>query len=406
LAQFQFSIRKASLNESSFCDTNIKGANFEGVEMEGAIFRNSIAPNANFNKANLRKTNFGGVNLRNASFEGANLQNAVFTQAKLQEARFMGANLLKVNFELAQLQSANFVEAQLMGANMKWANLKHANLIRADLEDADLEEANLESVLSQGANYSKANLHRARLANAMLDGVIFKEAKLTEASLYRAILVRTNLIKADLSGAMIYGISVWDTLSDETMQKDLVITEPKEPLITVDNIEVAQFIYLMLNNIKLRGVIDSITSKMVLILGRFSMERKRILDTIREELRNHNYLPVMFDFEKPTNRNLTETITTLAHLSKFIIVDLTDPRSAPHELAALIPRLSIPIMPLIQKYDGFGEENQLYGMFQDFHRYHWVIDPYKYDNLENLIRDFDCEILMPAENKFKELINT
>jgi hypothetical protein len=37
----------------------------------------------------------------------------------------------------------------------------------------------------------------------------------------------------------------------------LVITGPGEPEITVDNIEVAQFIYLMLNNEKVRDVIDT-----------------------------------------------------------------------------------------------------------------------------------------------------
>jgi len=39
-----------------------------------------------------------------------------------------------------------------------------------------------------------------------------------------------------------------------------------EPRITIDNIEVAQFIYLLLHNEKIRDVIDTITSKAVLIL--------------------------------------------------------------------------------------------------------------------------------------------
>jgi hypothetical protein len=52
----------------------------------------------------------------------------------------------------------------------------------------------------------------------------------------------------------------------------------EEPIITVDNIEVAQFIYLMLHNEKIRDVIDTITSKAVLILGRFTGERKAVLD--------------------------------------------------------------------------------------------------------------------------------
>jgi hypothetical protein len=48
----------------------------------------------------------------------------------------------------------------------------------------------------------------------------------------------------------------------------LVITGAGEHAVTVDNIEVAQFIYLMLHNQKIRDVIDTITSKAVLILHR------------------------------------------------------------------------------------------------------------------------------------------
>ena len=53
----------------------------------------------------------------------------------------------------------------------------------------------------------------------------------------------------------------------------MIITKENEPEITVDNIEVAQFIYLMLNNQKVRDVIDTITFKAVLILGRFTAIR-------------------------------------------------------------------------------------------------------------------------------------
>ena len=63
-----------------------------------------------------------------------------------------------------------------------------------------------------------------------------------------------------------------------------------------------------LNNKKIREVIDTITSKLVLILGRFTPERKAILDALRDTLRERNYLPVVFDFDKPASRDLTETV--------------------------------------------------------------------------------------------------
>src|SRR5436305_12152586 len=87
--------------------------------------------------------------------------------------------------------------------------------------------------------------------------------------------------------------------------------------------------YLLLNNPKIRDVIDTIAKKAVLILGRFTPERKAVLDALREELRIHGYLPILFDFDKPGSQDLTETVSTLAHLSRFIIVDLTGPSSVP-----------------------------------------------------------------------------
>src|SRR5437763_1328362 len=184
-------------------------------------------------------------------------------------------------------------------------------LTEADLSEADLSEADL----------SEADLSGADLSGAKLSG-----AHLSDANLQFASLVQADFTNADLTGCHIYGISAWGLkLSEGTEQQNLVITTPDEPEITVDNIEVAQFVYLLLHNKKIRDVIDTITSKVVLILGRFTPERKVVLDRVRDELRQQNYTPVLFDFEKPVSRDVTETVSILAHLARFIIVDLTDP---------------------------------------------------------------------------------
>ena len=90
-------------------------------------------------------------------------------------------------------------------------------------------------------------------------------------------------------------------------------------------------------------------SKAVLILRRFTPERKAVLNTIRNELRGRNYLPVMFDFEKAQTRDFTETIKTLADMCHFVIVDITNPKSAPLEIQATVPDYMIPFVPIIQK---------------------------------------------------------
>jgi len=81
-----------------------------------------------------------------------------------------------------------------------------------------------------------------------------------------------------------------------------------------------------MNNKKFRDVLNTLTSKTVLILGRFSIpERKAILDALRNKLREYDLLPIVFDFDRPTDKDFTETIKTLAGISYFVIADVTNP---------------------------------------------------------------------------------
>ena len=109
-----------------------------------------------------------------------------------------------------------------------------------------------------------------------------------------------------------------------------------------------QFLYLLLNNRAIRDVIETVGKKAILILGRFDEQRKPILETIRSELRRAGLVPILFDFEGPRNRDITETVSTLAHLARAVIADLSEARSVPQELMTIIPNLpSVPLQPII-----------------------------------------------------------
>lgn len=333
-----------------------------------------------------RKENPGMVpDLYNIDISGQNWNGADFTRTDFVRASLNNTYLENAKFDGVLDESGNsigrayFVEAKLRNSHLKNASLKRANLIKADFTNADL----------RGADLSEADLTDA----------IFVGANLTGANLNRAQLVNTNFEGANLTGCEVYGISTWDLiLNEDTQQCNLVITPKKDDVkITVDNIQVAQFIYLLLNNNEIRSTIDTITSKAVLILGRFSPERKTILDGIREELRSHNYLPIMFDFQKPNSRNLTETVTTLAGLSRFVIADLTEPNSIPHELMSFVTQTpSVPIQPILLK------DNREYPMFEHYKDYTWVLPIYQYTSITDLLKNFDIEIISPAENRLSE----
>ena len=327
---------------------------------------------ADLSEMDLFQGNLDGINLWGTYLNGADLSGANRFKANLMEADLIGTNLSHAMLEQAYLTQADLTEGdlsytQLMVADLLAANLTRVNLVGADLTRADLSEANL----------SYANLRGANLT--------------------RALLVKTNFTGADLTGCSIYGVAAWNVNLVGAQQWDLIITPDDESAITMDNLDVAQFIYLLLDNKKIRQVIDTITSKAVLILGRFTPERKVVLDAIREELRRRNYLPILFDFGAPGSRDFTETISTLAHMARFIIADLTEPSSLPKELEAIVPTLTVPVQPVIEG------TTRPYSMFQDYWKYHWVLKVHRYESLEGLMASLGDGVISPAEVKVKEL---
>lgn len=318
--------------------------------------------------------------------------------ADLKGKTLSGANLEKANLNRAELRAAKLIQANLVGAKLTGADLTRASLTIASLDGADLVGANLTRAKLIRAYLIEAKLGGAKLTGADLDGADLSRAKLNEADLTRANLVETKIADAVLTNCKVYGISVWRLDGIPKDQSNLIITRNDEPIITVDNLEVAQFIYLLLHNPRIRDVIDTIAKKAVLILGSFKEERKTVLDAIREELRRRDYLPIMFDFEKPARRNTAETVSTLAHISKFIIADITDAKSIPAELERIVPKLpSVPVQPLILS----SEEE--YGMFDSIKCSNQVLETYRYDNQEMLLANLKECVIDPAEEKLREL---
>jgi hypothetical protein len=270
------------------------------------------------------------------------------------------------------------------------------NAWRMKIPCPDLSRADLSEWKLSGANLSRADLRRADLSGADLT-----DANLRAAVLYGAQLVGTNLKDATLTDCSVYGIAAWNVkLNERTKQQDLVITAPDEPQVTVDNIEVAQFVYLLLHNEKIRDVIDTVGKKGVLLLGRFTDGRIEVLNRLRDELRKRGYLPIVFNFDKPETKDFTETVRLLAGLSKFVIADITNPKSAPLELQATVPEIMVPFFPIIEE----GQEP--FAMLKDLwvkHR-NWVFEPLYYSSLDARVGSLDKEIIEPAKVRFAELL--
>jgi uncharacterized protein YjbI with pentapeptide repeats len=249
-----------------------------------------------------------------------------------------------------------------------------------------------------GVDFSQTNLTGVNLTRADLRGASLAYSDLTTADLSYATLTEAVVIGAIFNCCRVHGLSAWELEGEPADQQDLVITKPDEATLTVDQLAVAQLLYLLLDNERIQGILETVTAKVVLILGRFTDERKAVLEALRAELRNHNLAPVMFDFDKPLSKDMTGTVETLAQMARFIVADLTDPSSVPHELATIVPSLrTTPVVPL--RLAGSGG----YGMFVDLAAYPWVLPTEEYPDAPTLIASVRQIVVEPAERKVAEL---
>lgn len=308
-----------------------------------------------------------------------------------------GATLTDVCVGYADLRGMIMEDVTVVCDLLPWCALKGANLENASLQRATLKELRLIDADLRNTDLSAADLSGADLTNANLQGAILRNTNFKGA-----ILERTNLVGCDIEGAIfddacVYGISAWDVKGEPLSSKNLVVTPNGQAQITTDNIKIAQFLYLLTHNPDIRDALDTVTQKVVLLLGRFSPERKAILDSLRDSLRDMDLVPVMFDFARVDNQDFTETITLLARLSRFIIADITEPASIPQELQAIAPNVAVPISLIIQQ----GHEP--YSMSKNLKKYHWVLRPQRYTDTAHLLTEVKPKVVNLAEHKLKEL---
>jgi len=377
-------------------DADLMGADFSGARLAGALLRNAKAFGTRFRNAILASADLTGINLGNADLLKAECDNALFSDASLLGAMFSEASLRNAAFCRADLTNAFLDRTILAGADLSGAKLTNANLMDADLRNAIFRGTNLQGTVLMGAALSGNDLSNVNLSLANLAMADLSEANLTDANLTGVMMVGTDLRRATLKGCWVFGISPWEVLTEGADQQDLVVSKPSQPRVTVDDIEMAQFIYLLLNNTRIRQVVDTVTSKIVLILGRFTSERKMVLDAVRDHLRARNYVPVLFDFDRPTHLDEVETVTLLARMARFIIADLTEPHCVPDELRAIVPDVEVPVIPII-------ERDTPYATFGTLRKYDWLLDVVRYQGIDDLLASFDNSIISRAENMSRKL---
>ena len=262
---------------------------------------------------------------------------------------------------------------QIKGRNR--VNFSGMNLSRISVHRAFAEGINLRGAVFEDTSFEEGDFSRADFGGATFHSTKFNKTILTGANFDGATFVNCNLNRVNLVGAsfrvreitetVVYGIAAWDLeTSDDIKQSRLVIektyqlysdliAQGKIPMM-VDDIELAQFVYYLSNHKKMRDALNILNDRGVLLLGRFQDGGLERLYSIRDWLQGKGYTSMIFDFERPDNLSLTETVVTMAGLSKFVIADLSG-SSVPAELQAILSQIKKPLLAFGRPYALFTD---------------------------------------------------
>ena len=337
----------------------------------------------------------------------------------LARARLNNAVLVRTNLALAHLERASLANAELMSADLssvraEKVNLSGANLRGATLHNGDfrravcLERTYLAHADLREANFAGAKMAETTLSGADLTKTCFDGADLTRAELSDAILDETSLMGTTLHGAIVGGTFIRRVKTDDkTDQSDLLVDvhvawerRPGEMIkfTEADDIRVAQFHNIVDEPGSVGKLLAATTQRVVLILGRFLPQRKRVLDRLAKALSERGKIAVIFDFPSPVDREVSDTVRFIAGMSQFIVVDLTKASSVPLELQATIPDLMIPVLPIVQS----GHE--VFSMFSDLQRrYSWIQPTVSYKDVDQLVEYVDGAIIARAESAAEQI---
>jgi hypothetical protein len=254
--------------------------------------------------------------------------------------------------------------------NFSGMNLSGLMVIRAFAEGLNLRDSVFENAQFDEGDFSRADFSGATFRNTKFNKTILTDSHFDGATFINCSLNRVNLVGAsfcvkEITETVVYGIAAWDMKTcDEMKQSRLVIEKTYELYsdliqrqtipIMVDDIELAQFIYYLSDHKKMRDVLNILNDKGVLLLGRFKDGGLERLYSIRDWLQSKGYMTMIFDFAPASNLSRTETIVTMAGLSKFIIVDLSG-SSIPGELQGILAQIKKPILAFGDPYSLFPD---------------------------------------------------
>jgi len=357
-----------------------------------------------FPEIDLDKSNLSGAILDECNLKGSYLEHSIlaFTSLKgvlLDHSHLRGSRIIISDFGGGGNPRKTIYGIELEGlAHFEDADFEDTLVIGTDLRYGRFDESKFISATMPYMDFRNGSFFHCDFTDAYMPDVCLQGADLRHST-----LVRTNLARANISGAKVFGAGVARVNLEGTIQKDLIVTPDGEPVITADDLYMAQDISNFLENKVIGRSIETWKDKAVTIFGSFHPdEQKSQLLKIKDKLREKNYLPIVYDFTRPANQpNIKETSTTLARLSKFIIIDLTssgkETKKELEGVASGVP--SVVVVPILRKGEAVPSN---FNRLKESHKLR-ILDPVEYRDSNELFNVLDIKVIGAAEVRLKEL---
>ena len=418
-----------NLRNYDFSNMEIFNSDFSKSDLSGSDFHGSIIKNCKFKESILDETDFYGATLENVVFSSSSLNNANFCESTIIKCKLNKSNLFRVQLNDASIEDTDFSDSCLIQSNLNHLDAINNKFNKANLSDSSIYDSRISGIFNSTiiinsvlmmTYFSDSNFIKVRLNDTNLNEshfqdcsfndsdltmVDFKNAKILNVMFKKCYMNNINFFCADLSGSQfinssmdfvqlsnsivddtsfincsVYGAAIWNLQGRTKQESNIKITIPTSSnQISVDGIETAQFFNMIVENAKISKMLDVASSKVVLILGRFTPERKKILDALKKLLLSSDYIPILFDFDCPELKTTQETINILAGLSHYILADVTEATSTLQEIQSIVGDFpTITIIPIIEK------GNRWPSMWDSFIPRHNIKAMYEYSDYKGL----------------------
>ncbi|HKB13115.1 MAG TPA: pentapeptide repeat-containing protein [Vicinamibacterales bacterium] len=308
------------------------------------------------------------------------------------EASFCGADFRGASFEFADL-----VDSYCIGSDFREALFVHGTLSEVDFSRSNLRHAQFHSCTALDADFSGADLRGAEISFSNVSASSFTAAKLQGASLAGTQIVDCSFDGANLTGARVFGVTPWNVDLAGATQRDLVITPAGAARVTVDDLELAQFVHLMLDNRNLRRMIDTMTARAALVVGAFGTVRADRLAVLQQAIRARGCVPLTIDVTRQVGPDLVSQTTLLARLARFVVADFTAAPQIVQLLEAFVPEVAAPVLTL----DSSAARKRV--TYADGWKYAWYLGTTPYRDTKQLARLVNGKWLDAAGRRHAEL---